>query len=39
VTQNWQLWFGDLCLKITTAVSWFMPQNQADFGLSVTPQK
>jgi hypothetical protein len=26
--QNWQLWFGDLGLKITTMVSWFMPQNQ-----------
>jgi hypothetical protein len=27
--------FGDLDLKITTTVSWFGPQNQADFGLSV----
>jgi hypothetical protein len=36
--QNWQLWFGDLGLKITAMVSWFEPQNQAGFGLSVTPQ-
>jgi hypothetical protein len=27
-----------LGLKITATVSWFVPQNQADFGLSVTPQ-
>jgi hypothetical protein len=26
--QNWQLWFGDLCLKITTTVSWFGPKNK-----------
>jgi hypothetical protein len=32
--QNWQLWFGDLGLKITATVSWFRPQNQAVFGLS-----
>jgi hypothetical protein len=31
-------WFGDLGLKITATVSWFGPQNQADFGLSVAPQ-
>jgi hypothetical protein len=30
--------FGDLGLKITATVSWFGPQNQADFGLSVAPQ-
>jgi hypothetical protein len=35
--QNWQLWFGDLGLKITTIVSWFGPQNHADYGLSVAP--
>jgi hypothetical protein len=36
--QNRQLWFGDLCLKITATVSWFGPQNQVGFGLSVAPQ-
>jgi hypothetical protein len=30
--------FGDLGPKITTTVSWFGPQNQAGFGLSVAPQ-
>jgi hypothetical protein len=30
--------FGDIDLKITTTVSWFGPQNQASFGLSVAPQ-
>jgi hypothetical protein len=25
--QNWQLRFSDLGLKITTTVSWFVPQN------------
>jgi hypothetical protein len=30
--------FGDLGLKITATVSWFVPQNQASFGLSVAPQ-
>jgi hypothetical protein len=30
--------FGDLGLKITATVSWFGPQNQACFGLSVAPQ-
>jgi hypothetical protein len=30
--------FGDLGLKITPTVSWFVPQNQAGFGLSVAPQ-
>jgi hypothetical protein len=33
-----QLWFGDLGLKITATVSWFEPQNQVGFGLSVAPQ-
>jgi hypothetical protein len=36
--QNRQLQFGDLCLKITAMVSWFVPQNQAGYGLSVVPQ-
>jgi hypothetical protein len=36
--QNWQLRFSDLGLKITVTVSWFVPQNQAGFGLSVAPQ-
>jgi hypothetical protein len=36
--QNQQLPFGDLGLKITATVSWFVPQNKADFGLSVVPQ-
>jgi hypothetical protein len=26
------------CLKITTMVSWFEPQNQTGFSLSVAPQ-
>jgi hypothetical protein len=30
--------FGDLGLKITAAVSWFGPQNQTGFDLSVVPQ-
>ena len=30
--------FPGLGLKITTTVSWFGPQNQAGFGLSVVPQ-
>jgi hypothetical protein len=30
--------FGDLGLKITATVSWFVPQNQVGFGLSVAPQ-
>jgi hypothetical protein len=38
VSQNRQLWFGDLGLKITATVSWFGPQNQVGFGLSVAPQ-
>jgi hypothetical protein len=36
--QNRQLLFGDLGLKITATVSWFGPQNQVGFGLSVAPQ-
>jgi hypothetical protein len=36
--QNRQLWFGELDLKITVMVSWFGPQNQAGFGLSVVSQ-
>jgi hypothetical protein len=29
--------FDDLGLKITAIVSWFVPQNQMGFGLSVEP--
>jgi hypothetical protein len=36
--QNQQLQFGDLGLKITVMVSWFEPQNQVGYGLSVAPQ-
>jgi hypothetical protein len=36
--QNQHLQFGDLGLKITVTVSWFGPQNHADYGLSVAPQ-
>jgi hypothetical protein len=36
--QNQQIWFGDLGLKITATDSWFGPQNQVGFGLSVAPQ-
>jgi hypothetical protein len=36
--QNRQLWFVDLGLKITATVSWFGPQNQAGFDLSVASQ-
>jgi hypothetical protein len=36
--QNQWLRFGDLCLKITAVVSWFVLQNQSGFGLSVAPQ-
>jgi hypothetical protein len=36
--QNRQLRFDDLRLKITAMDSWFEPQNQVDFGLSVGPQ-
>jgi hypothetical protein len=38
VPQNRQLRFSDLGIKITAMVSWFGPQNQADFGLSIAPQ-
>jgi hypothetical protein len=37
-SQNRQLRFGDLVLKITAIVFWFGPQNQAGYGLSVAPQ-
>jgi hypothetical protein len=37
-SQNRQLQFDDLGLKITATVSWFGPQNQVGFDLSVTPQ-
>jgi hypothetical protein len=36
--QNRQLWVGDFDLKITATISWFGPQNQVGFGLSVAPQ-
>jgi hypothetical protein len=36
--HNRQLRFGNLCLKITTTVSSFGPQNQSCYGLSVVPQ-
>ena len=36
--QNWQLRLSDLGLKITATVSWFGPQNQVGYGLSVAPQ-
>jgi hypothetical protein len=38
VPQNWQLWFGDLGLKITATVSWFGTQKQAGFSLSVVAE-
>jgi hypothetical protein len=37
-SQNRQLWFSDLGLKITATISWFGPQNHGGFGLSVAPQ-
>jgi hypothetical protein len=37
-SQNRQLQFGDLYLKITMMVSWFGPQNQAGYDLLVVPQ-
>jgi hypothetical protein len=37
-SQNRQLRFGELSLKITAMVSWFVSQNQADFSLSVASQ-
>jgi hypothetical protein len=36
--QNRRLRFGDLGLKITVTVSWFVLQNYAGYGLSVAPQ-
>jgi hypothetical protein len=36
--QNRQVRFGDLGVNITATVSWFGPQNQAGFSLSVVPQ-
>jgi hypothetical protein len=36
--QNRQLRFHDLGLKNTATISWFGPQNQTGFGLSVVPQ-
>jgi hypothetical protein len=30
--------FGDLGLKITAMISWFVPQNHVGFGLSIAPQ-
>jgi hypothetical protein len=38
VSQNRQVWFGDLGLKITATISLFVSQNQSDFGLSVASQ-
>jgi hypothetical protein len=40
-SQNQQLQFGDLGLKITATVSWFGPQNQAgfDFGCGTKPME
>jgi hypothetical protein len=35
--QNRQLRFGNLAHKITAIVSWFGPQNQVGYGLSVAP--
>jgi hypothetical protein len=35
--QNWQLPFGDLGFKITVTISWFGPQNQAGYDLSIVP--
>jgi hypothetical protein len=36
--QNWQRRFSDLTHKITTIVSWFVPQNLVGYGLLVAPQ-
>jgi hypothetical protein len=36
--SNWQLRFGDFGIKITSMVSWFLPQNKVGYGLSVVPQ-
>jgi hypothetical protein len=37
VPQNWQLRIGDLAHKINVMISWFVPQNQVGYGLSVAP--
>jgi hypothetical protein len=37
-SQNRQLWFGDLGLKITVMITCFEPQNQTGYGLSIAPQ-
>jgi hypothetical protein len=37
--QNWQLWCGNLAHKITTAISWFGPQNHVGGGLLVCASK
>jgi hypothetical protein len=37
-SQNQQLRFGDLGLKIIVTVSWFGSQNQASYGLLIAPQ-
>jgi hypothetical protein len=37
-SQNQQLRFDDLYLKIIAMASWFVPQNQAGYGLSIAPQ-
>jgi hypothetical protein len=45
VVEDFPVWaskpvaqFGDLGLKITTMVFWFVPQNHVGYGLSVAPQ-
>jgi hypothetical protein len=38
VSQNRQLRFDDLCIKINAAVFCFVPQNQVNDGLSVAAQ-
>jgi hypothetical protein len=38
MSQNRQLWFDNLGIKITATVSWFGPQNQVDFDLLAVPQ-
>jgi hypothetical protein len=37
-SQNRQLRFDDFDIKITVMVYWFVPQNQAGYGLLVVPQ-
>jgi hypothetical protein len=44
VVEDFPVWaskpvaqFGDLGLKITTMVFWFVPQNHVGYGLSVAP--